>query len=68
MTEINKIVEVVEVKLTKSWGHDWFAPINDNAKLFSSIVKYKKNLTRENLETIKKLGFRIVVTHDHIEI
>ena len=51
---------VIQVKIKNVYGVDRIYPVNDNAKLLTTLLK-KKTIDRDEIEVIKKLGYQIEV-------
>lgn len=49
----------VKVSPKKAYGREMFNPENDTARLFCELVD-QSNLTLEQLQVIKKLGFKVI--------
>lgn len=49
----------VKVSPKKAYGREMYNPENETAKLFCELVG-QINLTFEQLQTIKKLGFKVI--------
>lgn len=56
----------VKVSLKKAYGREMFNPENETARLLCELVG-QSNLTFEQLQTIKKLGFKIVPVSPSLE-
>ena len=51
---------IIQVKIKNVYGVDRIYPVNDNAKLLTTLLK-KKTIDRDEIEVIKKLGYQIEV-------
>lgn len=51
---------IIQVKIKNVYGVERIYPVNDNAKLLTTLLK-KKTIDRDEIEVIKKLGYQIEV-------
>jgi hypothetical protein len=57
---------VVKVEFKSAYGNERIYPANDKAELFCELSG-KKTLSRDDIKTIKLLGFRVEVVTPEIE-
>ena len=55
----------VQVKIKNVYGCERIYPVNQKAIMLTSLTR-KKTLDRDEIETIKKLGYQVEVVADQI--
>lgn len=57
----------ITVRIGRNWGNEAIYPVCESAKLFAEIAG-TRTLTRSTIQTIKQLGYAVVVQANEVEL